>query len=134
MSKQPKGVPGVLEADGVTIRLDARLGLPPGRVSVAVSPEDPSTPPPRPRRPTGLVTDDGQPTARYAAYLKYREKYAKAKEEYDAAYAAALADPTQLQLWPLRGAGYQAAVDAASREWTSLGFKDEIDRQLAGGK
>ena len=36
-------VPAVLQDDGLTLRLDAKLSLPPGRVSVTIQPETPVT-------------------------------------------------------------------------------------------
>jgi hypothetical protein len=131
MSKNAKAVSGVLGADGITIRLNTRIGLPPGRVSVIVSPEGSPGPSPKPKRPPGLLTPAGEPTARYAAYLKYQERYARAKRELDEAYSAALADPARLHQWPLAGVGLQAAVDSAWQEWVTLGFKNEVEKKLA---
>jgi hypothetical protein len=130
MSPPSIQVSGVLNADGVSIRLDTKIALPAGRVSVTVSAE--ARPTPERGLPDGFLSPGGEPTGRYAAYLKYQEKYAEAKQTLASAYSAALSDPAQIQQWPITSVSLSSAVDSAWDEWVTLGFKNEIERQLAG--
>jgi hypothetical protein len=134
MSEDSRAVAGVLDADGITIRLASRITLPPGMVSVVVSPLKSSAPAPKSKQPAGLLTSEGKPTAHYAAYLRYQEKYAKAKRDFEEAYARVMVNPALLHQWPFTGVGFQAAVDSAWQEWVTLGFKNEIEKKLAGDK
>jgi hypothetical protein len=123
-------VSGVLAADGVTIRLDSAIALPAGKVSIRIAAGDPSSAG-QAALPADLVAPDGQPTARYAAYLRYQTEYFKAKQDYTTAQTADLADPARGANWPIEGVSLQNLVDSAFQKWVVLGHKNEIERELA---
>ena len=127
-TSSPAEHPGALDPDGRTIRLDAALDQPAGRVVVVVRPQnargqlDPL--------PPELAGPDGQPNTRYRTYLRYQQVHAKAREAYTAAHAAAFTDPQTAARWPIDGVVLQAAVDHALSEWMTLGHKAEVESVL----
>lgn len=80
--------------------------------------------------PATLLDENGHPSPKYQAYAQYRQAHQSSVEAYNNAYAAALASPAQLQIWPMRGKVYQAAVDAALNDWLAAGHKAEVERAM----
>ena len=77
-----------------------------------------------------LVGDDGQPSAMYQTYLRFRQEYTNKKKEYADAYANAIKDPQRLPLWPVEGKAFIDEVDQAWEKWIVMGFKNEVERAI----
>jgi hypothetical protein len=83
---------------------------------------------------SGLVDDDGRPTAKYQAYLAHQDAYLTEVRARDEARAAARQDARSLQDWPLTGREHTARVEAALTRWETLGFKAHIEAALSRGR
>lgn len=122
-------VTGVLDADGITIRLTTKSLIAAGDVLVAVLPEFSSDNPPQ------IPSDSNAPNAvqnpNYVAYKRYRAAYEEAQRAYADAYKKALSDPGKLNQWPIEGVSLQNQVDAAMSDWIELGHKNEIEQAIA---
>ena len=74
-----------------------------------------------------LMDAEGNPTAKYQAYLQYEDQYKDKLKAWRRAYAAAFTDPMKLQNWPIEGTVYHDEADEAMDRWVGLGFKEEIE-------
>ena len=75
-----------------------------------------------------LMDAEGNPTAKYQAYLQYEEQYKDKVKAWRRAYAAAFTDPAKLQNWPIEGTVYhdeqrRFEVDAKGESLKSDGIQ-----------
>ena len=74
---------------------------------------------------------NGDPTPHFNIYKQYEEAYNSKVKAYQRAYADAFTSPAKLQNWPIDGVSYQNDVTDAANDWSSLGFKIEIETAMA---
>ncbi|GEM_PF-1865050 len=59
-------------------------------------------------------------TEEYKTYRTLKQVYLDAQSAYATAYATAMKNTAQLQVWPITSKSLQAAVDNAYSEWRSI--------------
>lgn len=80
---------------------------------------------------THLLTDEaGQPSATYRAYLEHQQQHESARQTYQRAQVAALADPLKADQWPIESRTYQQGVDNAWNQWMVLGHKTAVEQAI----
>ena len=68
-------------------------------------------------------------TKEYKTYQTLKQAYLNAKATYATAYATAMSNAPQLQVWPVTSTSLQAAVDNAYSEWR-VSNADKIENAI----
>ena len=74
-----------------------------------------------------LTDKDGNSTPKFEQYVRYRDEYNSKVKAYQRAYAGAMSDPMQFQMFPIVGKLFQDDITFALETWTGMGNKHEID-------
>lgn len=78
-----------------------------------------------------LVDAEGFETPKYRAYMEKQDDWEDAVRALNKAFAEAFTDPMKLQMWPTTGLPFLRERDEAMDRWVALGFKEEIERNIA---
>jgi hypothetical protein len=77
-----------------------------------------------------LISEDGKPTAKYEAYLKYAQLVSEKEQEMNKAREKTQKDFKLFHDWPMTSKVYYDALQQAKDQWLALGYKNEIEQAI----